>query len=275
MTAFGTTLRRTSTTIAIGLTAALALTGCGAGGNDPADPDAPLVVGASPEPHGTILNFVEDELAEEAGLELEVEEFTDYVTPNQALDEGSLDANFFQHEPYLDEYNASHGTDLVAVSGVTVGPMAVYSNKLDDLGALPDGATIAVPNDPTNEARALRVIADAGLITLPEDGQTPDDITENPKNLQFEELEAAQVPRSLDDVDAAVINDNYALEADFTKEDQLSVEKVEGNPYANVLVTRQENKDDPRVQKLLELLQAPETQKFIEDEYNGLILPAE
>lgn len=270
------TFTRAVQAVAVGLTATLALTACGAGGaaDEPADPNAPLVVGASPEPHATILNFVKDELADDAGLTLEVQEFSDYVTPNQALDEGSIDANFFQHQPYLDEYNQANGTDLVSVGGVTVGPMALYSNTIDDVAALGDGATIAVPNDPTNEARALTVLADAGLIEFPDDGQIPDDITANPKNLQFEELEAAQVPRALEDVDAAVINDNYALEAGFTKEDQLSVEKVEGNPYANVLVTRADNADDPRVATLLELLQSPETRQFIETEYKGLIVPA-
>lgn len=271
-----TFFRRTLKTVAVGVAAALTLTACGSGGDDAgeaADPDAPLVVAASPEPHGSILNYVADNLAEDAGLELEVQEFTDYVTPNQALDEGSVDANFFQHQPYLDEYNESNGTDLESVGGVIVGPMGVYSEKLDDLKSLPDGGTIAVPNDPTNEARALTVLADAGLIEFPEDGQIPDDITGNPKNLKFEELEAAQVPRSLADVDAAVINDNYALEAGFTKDDQLAVEKTENNPYTNVLVTRADNTDDPRVTTLLELLHSPETQKFIEDEYDGLIVP--
>ncbi|NYI04050.1 MetQ/NlpA family ABC transporter substrate-binding protein [Allostreptomyces psammosilenae] len=256
----------------------LAATACGADGGDDAAglPDGPLVVAASPVPHAAILNFVKDNLAEEAGLELEVREFSDYVLPNTATEDGSVGANYFQHQPYLDDFQAEHGTHLVAVEPVHLEPLGLYSEKIDSLDALADGATVGIPNDATNGGRALNLLADNGLITL-KDGAgitaTEADIAENPKNLVFEPLEAAQIPRSLPDLDAAVINGNYAIEADLSPaEDAIVIEEAEGNPYANLLVVKEGNEDDPRVQTLAELLKSDEVKQFIEETYQGSVV---
>ncbi|WP_320777520.1 MetQ/NlpA family ABC transporter substrate-binding protein [Streptomyces sp. CRN 30] len=254
------------------------LTACGSGDSDSGSDDAsgPLVVAASPVPHAEILNFVRDNLAEDAGLELEVKEFTDYVTPNTATEDGSVDANYFQNQPYLDDFNKKNGTHIVPVVTVHLEPLGLYSNKVDKADDLKSGATIAVPNDTVNEARALKLLADNGLITL-KDGvgseATPADIAENPKNLKFKELEAAQTPRSLDDVDAAVVNGNYAIESDLKPaEDALVLESADNSPYGNFLAVKEGNEDDPRVTKLKELLTSDEVRKFIEDEYDGSVI---
>src|SRR5690606_3306705 len=197
---------------------ALALTACGADeASEPTETNGTVVVAATPVPHADILAFVADELAEDAGLTIEVEEFTDYVQPNEATADGSVDANFFQTEPYLEEYNQANGTDLVTVAPVHIEPLGLYSDKVDSVEAIPEGGQVAIPGDGSNGGRALALLADAGLITLAEDADptfaTEDDIAENPKDLEFVPLEAAQLARSLQDVDAAVINGNYALEA--------------------------------------------------------------
>ncbi|WP_405610676.1 MetQ/NlpA family ABC transporter substrate-binding protein [Streptomyces sp. NBC_00076] len=253
----------------------LGLTACGSD-TDSADTSGPLVVAASPTPHAEILNYVKDNLAKKAGLDLEVKEFTDYTTQNPSTEDGSVDANYFQNKPYLDDFNEKNGTKIVPVVTVHLEPLGLYSHKAKSAEALKSGATVAVPNDTVNEARALKLLANHGIITLKAgtgNEATPADIVKNPKNLKFKELEAAQTPRSLDDVDAAVINGNYAIEADLKPaDDALVLESAKNNPYGNFLAVKDGNQDDPRVKKLAKLLTSPEVKKFIEDKYAGSVL---
>ncbi|MEU3605113.1 MetQ/NlpA family ABC transporter substrate-binding protein [Streptomyces sp. NPDC035033] len=262
---------------------ALGLTACGTS-SDPASAEAgagsadkALVVAASPTPHADILNFVKDNLAAKEGLKLEVKEFTDYVLPNTATQSGQVDANFFQHKPYLDDFNKKNKTTIVPVVNVHLEPLGLYSKGLKSVKDIKAGQTIAVPNDTTNEGRALHLLAENGLITL-KDGVGTDaklsDITDK-KGLEFKELEAATVPRALNDVDAAVINGNYAIEAKLSpQKDALVLEKAEGNPYANFLAVKEGDEKDARVQKLAKLLNSPEVKKYIEDTYKGSVIPA-
>lgn len=233
-----------------------------------------IKVGATPVPHAEILEQAKPLLAAK-GYTLEIVEFTDYVTPNTALAEGELDANFFQHIPYLEEFNKEKGLSLVYTAKVHIEPMGIYSNKVEDLASLADGATIAIPNDPSNGARALRVLEAAGLIKVAEgDLVSKLDITENPKNFVIEELEAAMLPRQLENVDAAVINTNYALEADLNPTaDALALESSD-SPYSNILVARADNKDSEAIKALSEVLNSAEIKKFIEENYKGSIVPA-
>ncbi|MFF1450857.1 MetQ/NlpA family ABC transporter substrate-binding protein [Streptomyces sp. NPDC058274] len=257
----------------------LGLTACGSDKDSAAaGSDGPLVVAASPVPHAEILDFVKDNLAKKAGLDLQVKEFTDYVTPNTATEDGSVGANYFQNQPYLDDFNQKKGTHIVPVVTVHLEPLGLYSHKVKKADDLKSGATVAVPNDTVNEARALKLLAANGIITL-KDGAgndaTPKDIAKNPKNLKFKELEAAQTPRSLDDVDAAVINGNYAIESDLKpSKDALVLESAKNNPYGNFLAVKKGNEDDPRVKKLAKLLTSPEVKKFIEDKYDGSVIPS-
>jgi D-methionine transport system substrate-binding protein len=258
----------------------LGLTACGSGKDSAssADYSGPLVVAASPTPHAEILNFVKDKLAKKAGLDLEVKEFTDYITPNTATEDGSVDANYFQNQPYLDDFNKKRGTHIVPVVTVHLEPLGLYSHKVKKADALKSGATIAVPNDAVNEARALKLLAANGLITL-KDGAgseaTPQDIAKNPKNLKFKEVEAAQTARSLDDVDAAVVNGNYAISAGIKPaKEALVLESAKNSPYGNFLAVKQGNEKDPRVKKLAKLLTSPEVKKFIEDKYQGSVIPS-
>jgi D-methionine transport system substrate-binding protein len=269
-------MRRIALTLAA---LALGLSACGGEDEQPraAASDAPLVVGASPVPHAEILNYIASDLAPKNGLELEVKEFTDYVLPNTALVDGQLDANYFQTPAYLKDQEQARGFKAVSIVGVHIEPLGLYSRDVKDLGAIPDGAQVAIPNDPTNEARALRLLAANQLLTLKEGaGETATirDIADNPKGLKFAEIEAAQTPRALDDADLAVINGNYALEADLTPaSDALALEQAENNPNANLLVTLPEEQDDPRVKKLAQLLTSPEVKQFIESKYRGAVLP--
>ncbi|GGI05084.1 MetQ/NlpA family ABC transporter substrate-binding protein [Egicoccus halophilus] len=264
------------------LAAVLLLTACGGGdtGGEQADgsPDAPLRVGVSPVPHADILGFVADELAADAGLEIEVVEFTDYIQPNVALDEGELDANYFQTVPYLEEQMATAGYDFVALEPVHVEPLGLYSERHGALDELPDGATVAIANDPTNAARGLRLLEANGLITLADTGDaapTVLDLEDNPRDLDITEIEAAQLPRTLQDVDAAVINGNYAIEAGLVPaDDALALEAAEGNPNANLVVVREGDQDDPRIEQLEELLHSDEVRDFIDTTYEGAVLPA-
>ncbi|MEI5099580.1 MetQ/NlpA family ABC transporter substrate-binding protein [Streptomyces sp. PmtG] len=276
-------MRNTTKITAAVLTAGaltLGLTACGSDKDSAGDKDGPLVVAATPTPQGQILDFVQKKLAKKAGLDLEVKEFTDYVTPNTATQQGEVFANYFQHKPYLDDFNKKNGTDIVPVPNGTVHlePLGVYSKKIKGLDELGKGATVAVPNDTTNEARALKLLADNGVIKLKEGvgfEATPKDIVSNPKGLKFKELEAATLPRTIKDVDAAVINGNYALEADLSPaKDALVAEKAEGNPYGNFLAVKKGNENDPRVKKLAKLLTSPEVKKFIDDKYDGSIVAA-
>lgn len=238
--------------------------------------DETLTVAASAVPHAEILEFVKPTLAKE-GVDLKIKVFTDYVQPNVQVAEKRMDANFFQHQPYLDEFNKGKGTDLVSVAKVHVEPFGAYSDKIKNLNDLPDGANVALPNDATNEGRALLLLAKAGLITLKDPTSilaTPKDVLQNPKNLKFRELEAATLPRVLTQVDLALINTNYALGAklDPTK-DALIIEGAE-SPYANILVTTQANKDSDAIKKLVAALNSPEVKAFIIEKYKGAVVPA-
>jgi D-methionine transport system substrate-binding protein len=276
------TMRRIALLFPLLLILALGAAACGSdddeGSSGAAAADEPLRVGVSPVPHAEILNFVKDELADKAGLKLEVKEFSDYVLPNTALNDGQLDANYFQTPAYLKDQAKARDLDLVSIVGVHIEPLGIYSKKHKDLAAVPKGAKVAIPNDATNENRALQLLAANDLVTLKDgatDNATVRDIEDNPKDLDFSEVDAAQTARSLDDVDLAVINGNYALEADIKPAtDGLALEQAEGNPNANLLVTLGKDKDDPRVKKLAELLTSPEVKEFIEDKYQGAVIPA-
>jgi D-methionine transport system substrate-binding protein len=258
------------------------------GGSSPASNAAPeasgtpaaepvtIKVGATPEPHGSILEFVKEKLAAD-GVRLEIVLFNDYVQPNVQLYEKQLDANYFQHVPYLEEFNAEKGYDLVKVTGVHIEPIGAYSEKIDSIDQLKDGAKIAIPNDATNGGRALALLAKNNLIAL-KDGAgilaTVQDITDNPKKLEIVELEAATLPRVLPDVDVAVINTNYAFEAGLVPtRDALFIEDSD-SPYVNILAARPDNKDDEAIRKLAAALNSPEVKQFIEEKYEGAVVPA-
>jgi len=250
-----------------------ALSGCGAKKEVAVADKKIITVGASPIPHKEILEVVKPILAKE-GYTLKIVEFTDYVTPNTALAEKQLDANFFQHVPYLTEFSKEKGLDLTWTVKVHIEPMALYSNKYKKLSDIKDGAKIAIPNDPTNGARALRVLEKAGLIKLKSgDLISKLDITSNPKNLKITELDAPQLPRILKDLDAAVINSNYAMEANLKLTDALAVE-AKDSPYANVLAVRTEDKNKPYIKALSKALTSPEVKKFILEKYKGAVIPA-
>lgn len=235
-----------------------------------------LQVAATPVPHAEILEFIKPKLAAE-GIELQVKVFTDYVQPNIQVAEKRLDANFFQHQPYLDEFNKTKGTELVSVAGVHIEPFGVYSARLKSLDALPEGASVVIPNDATNGGRALLLLAKAGVLSLkPEAGitATVKDIADNPKNLKIRELEAATLPRVLNQVDLALINTNYALEAKLNPtRDALAIEGSD-SPYVNILVVRADRKDDAALQKLAKALNSAEVKTFITEKYQGAVVPA-
>lgn len=237
-----------------------------------------LKIGASPAPHAEILQYIQDNLAEKAGLELTIIEFTDYVQPNLALQDGQIDANYFQHVPYMQDFGKEHNIDLVSAAAVHLEPLGVYSKKVTSFSEVAEKAIVAIPNDATNGGRALQLLAANGLITLKEGvgvNATVLDIVENPKNLEITELEAAQLPRSLEDTTLAVINGNYAIEAGLTPaKDALALESGENNPYANVLTVLNGHESDPGIVKLVELLHSPEVKQFIEEKYQGSVLPA-
>lgn len=252
----------------------ISLAGCGAKSADNSGDKKVIKVGATPVPHAEILKEVKP-ILEKEGYTLDIVEFTDYVTPNSALAEGQIDANFFQHIPYLNKTNSEKKYDLDYTVKVHIEPMGVYSSKYKKLSDIPEGAQIAIPNDPTNAARALRVLESTGLIKV-KAGElvTELDITDNPKKLKIKELDAPQLPRLLKDVSAAVINTNYALEANLNPtKDALAIESKE-SPYANVLAVRKEDKDKPYIKALSKALNSPEIKKFIEDKYKGNIVPA-
>ena len=235
-----------------------------------------LTIGATAVPHGEILKFVQPKLKEQ-GVNLVVKEFTDYVQPNVQVNEKQLDGNFFQHKPYLEQFNKDQNMTLEPVTAVHIEPFGAYSKKIKSVDELVDGATIALPNDVTNNGRALALLDKNGVIKL-KDGVgisgTVKDIVENKKNLKFKEVEAAMLPRVLDEVDLALINTNYALEAKLVPtKDALFIEDKE-SPYANFLVARADNKDSEAMQKLAKELNSPEVKKFLEDTYQGAIIPA-
>ena len=235
-----------------------------------------LTVAASPVPHAEILEFVKPALAKE-GVDLKVKVFTDYVQPNVQVAEKRLDANFFQHQPYLDEFNKAKGTHLVSVAGVHIEPLGAYSSKFKALADLPGGATVVIPNDATNGGRALLLLDKAGLIKLKDSTNilsTVKDIAENSKGLKFRELEAATIPRVLTQVDLALINTNYALEAKLDpSKDALTIEGKD-SPYVNILVAREDDKNSDTMKKLVAALHTPEVKAFILEKYKGAVLPA-
>ncbi|MGL6200198.1 MAG: MetQ/NlpA family ABC transporter substrate-binding protein [Lachnospiraceae bacterium] len=237
-----------------------------------------IKIGALPTPHGEILEQVQDVLAEQ-GYTLEIVTYNDYVLPNNALESGDIDANFFQHVPYLDNFNEENGTHLVSVGAVHFEPLGIYPGKTTSLDSLADGAVVAVPNDTTNEARALLLLEANGLITLKADAglnATVLDIEENPKNLQIEELEAAQIGRSIADVDIAVINGNYAIESGFSSEDALAIEAAESEAaqtYANVVAVKEGNEENEGITALIEALTSDEIRDYINQNYGGGVVP--
>jgi D-methionine transport system substrate-binding protein len=255
---------------------AVLLTAVGCSSGAASDPNAALRVGVSPTPHGEILKHVADTLAKDKGLRIEIVEFTDYVQPNTALVDGSLDANYFQTVPYLESFTASSGAPLQWVGPVHLEPLGVYSKKHQKLTELPDGAKIGIANDASNEARGLKLLQAKGLVKVKaglEATATIRDIQDNPKKFEFIELEAAQLPRSLEDTDASVINGNYAIDAGLKPAlDALALEEAKGNPNANGLVTRAELKDDKRIKDLLELLRSQQVKEYIKQKFNGAVL---
>ena len=235
-----------------------------------------ISVAATAVPHAEILEFVKPALAKQ-GVELKIKVFTDYVQPNVQVAEDRLDANFFQHQPYLDEFNSSRGTQLVSIAGVHVEPFGAYSSKIKSLAELPQGANVVIPNDATNGGRALLLLQKAGVITLKDDAgitATVKDIVSNPKAIKVRELEAATLPRVLAQVDLALINTNYALEAGLNPSKDALVIEGSDSPYVNILVVNSKNKDAAGLQKLAKALNSAEVKAFINDKYKGAVVPA-
>ena len=237
-----------------------------------------LTVGATPNPHAEILAQVKDDLAAE-GIDLVVKEYSDYVVPNTAVEEGDLDANYFQHTPYMEKFNEENGTHLVSVGKIHYEPMGIYPGLTKTLEELPDGATIAVPNDATNEARALQLLAAQGLIELKEDAgltATPNDINSNPKNLQFKELEAAMLPQTASEVDLSVINSNFAMEGGMNPAtDSLASEDADSEAaqtFANIIAVKEGHENDPAIQALVKALQSDKVKEYIEKTYSGAVV---
>lgn len=237
-----------------------------------------LVVGASPSPHAQILEAARG-ILKQKGYDLVIKEYTDYVRPNQALEEGDLDANYFQHAPYLEQYNEENGTDIVSAGAIHYEPFGIYAGKTHSLADLKDGAQVAVPNDVSNEARALLLLADNGLIQLKEGAglnATKNDIVKNDKHLKIVEIEAAQIPRSLSDVDIAVINGNYAIEAGLNVSDALATEdskSVAANTYGNIVAVRAGDENSAKTKALMEALRSDTVKKYIEDTFHGAVVP--
>ncbi len=263
--------------VAAALTGALALSACSSAassGSGDAGSLGTVKVGALATPAGDILRFVDENLAADAGLDVEFVEFTDYNTPNTSLQEGSTDANLFQNETFLATFNESTGGELISLGAIYLPTAAFYSNSVESLDELEDGATIAIPNDPTNEGRALKILAAEGLISTTEEPSTLADVTDNPHDFEFVEIENASLPQAVQDTDAAFVTLAFALPAGLTADQAILVEGADSD-YYNVLATRPELEDDPRIAKLKELLLSEETRQFIEDSWEGLVVPAE
>lgn len=276
-------------TFALALSLCLSLAACGGSKTEtpadtPAQSETPadastdttvLNVAASATPHAEILEQCVPILADQ-GIDLQIHVYGDYVVPNTAVEEGAEDANYFQHIPYLDNFNAENGTHLVSVANVHIEPMGIYPGNTKTLEDLPDGASVAVPNDPTNEARALLLLQSQGLIKLADDAgleATPNDIVENPKNLTFTELEAAMVPNAVSEVDIAIINSNYAMEAGFNPITDALVLEGSDSPYVNVLVVKEGNENNPAILALVDALHSDTVRDFITEQYNGAVIP--
>ncbi len=259
--------------VILALTLVLSLTACGKSGDQKT-----IKVGATPAPHAEILEVIKDALAKE-GWTLEIVEFDDYVIPNTALEEGELDANYFQHITYMNDFNVKHGTHLVSAAEIHYEPFGLYAGKCDSLANLPDGAQIAVPNDATNEARALLLLQQEGLITL-KDGvginATKSDVVDNPKNIDIVEANAELIPNMLQDVDMAVINGNYAIDAGLSIADALAVEAADGaaaQAYVNVLAVKEGNESSEKIQALIQALMSEDVKAYMEQTYNGAVVP--
>lgn len=283
-------MKRNLSLAALLVAAALAFTACGGASSEaPADENTAaeeqsensdeavtLKVGATANPHAIILNEVVDDLAAE-GIDLEVVEFSDYTLINKALVEGEIDANYFQHQPYLDEFIEESGADLVSVAGIHIEPMGVYSETLKSLDELKEGDKVGIPNDATNEGRALLLLQSQGIIKLADETaltQTPADIVENNLNLEFVELAAEQLPRTLSETTISVINTNYALEGGLSpSEDAIAIESSD-SPYVNIVAVRAEDAENENIAKLVEALTSDEVRTFINEEYNGEVVPA-
>lgn len=260
---------------------AVVAAGCGGGDDKKTAPSGDkkqvtLKVGATAVPHAEILNHVKSSLAKD-GVNLEIIEFSDYVKPNLSLNDKELDANFFQHEPYLDTFVVERKLPLVSAGKVHIEPMGIYSKKIKDLKDIPDGAKIAIPNDPSNAGRSLALLQSAKLLQLKEGvgvKATVGDITGNDKKLQIIEIEAALLPRSLDDTDLSVINSNFAMEAKLNPvKDSLFTEPKE-SPYANIVAVRKGDENRPEIQKLMKALRSEEVKKFIDEKYKGAVVAA-
>ncbi len=275
-------MKKTKKLVALTLTAVLglsALTGCGTKGSRSNDKE--IVVGATIQPHAEILNSdAFQNKIKELGYSVKVVEYTDYVQPNEATQDGSLDANFFQHKPFLDDYNKENKGNLVSVAKVHYEPYGLYAGKTKNLENIKDGALIAVPNDSSNEARALQMLQAGGLITMKEGvglEATVKDIVENPHNISFKEIESAQTPLVLKDVDFAVINGNYAMQAGLNvQKDELLIEdakSVGAETYANILVVKEENKDSDKTKALVKAITSDEVKRFMEEKYSGAVIP--
>ncbi len=269
--------------LTLALALCLCLTACGGKEEAPAETPAEtptetttLTVAASPTPHAEILEVCVPLLAQQ-GIELVINQYSDYVMPNTAVEDGDEDANYFQHIPYLEDFNATRGTHLVNAAGIHIEPMGIYAGKTASLEELTDGATVAIPNDATNEGRALLLLEAQGLIKLADSSNlsaTPKDIVENPKGLTFEEVEAKTIPSILADVDLAVINSNYALGAGFAPaKDALVIENAD-SPYVNVLAVKEGREEDPAILALIEALHSEEVRSFIDEKYDGAVVPA-
>ncbi len=238
-----------------------------------------LKVGATSAPHQEILEQVVDNLAEQ-GITLEIVPYTDYNTPNTAVEEGENDANYFQHITYMENFNAEQGTHLVSAGAIHYEPMGIYAGKSTSLDEIPDGAVIAVPNDATNEGRALLLLQDLGIITLSEDAgleATKNDIVDNPHNIDLQEMEAAMLPQTIDEVDFSIINSNYALQAGLDPTtDALASEDTQSDAaqaYANVIAVKEGNENNEAIKALVAALQSDEIREFIETNYNGSVVP--
>ena len=268
--------------LAVTTLATFGLAGCGNSGSNGAaskEDDKTITVAASPTPHAEILNKAVKPLVEKDGYKLVVKEFTDYVQPNTATEDGEVDANYFQHKPYLDNFNKEKGTHLVSVEGIHFEPFGLYPGKTKSLNDLADGAKIAVPNDTTNEARALQLLAAQGIITLKEDAglaATKNDVVDNPHNIELVEMEAAQLPRTLSDVDFAVINGNYAATAGFSaSKDALAVENATSEAaqtYTNLLVVEEGNENEPAIKALVAALTSQTVKDYIDSTYDGAVV---
>ena len=260
--------------LVLGAILGVVLAGCGS--EEKKEDKKVVKVGATAVPHAEILNQIKGSLAKE-GVDLQIIEFSDYVKPNLSLNDKELDANFFQHEPYLENFASERNMPLISAGKVHIEPMGIYSKTIKNLSDIPNGAKIAIPNDPSNGGRALALLESAKLLTLKEGvgvKATIGDITGNDKKLQIIEIEAALLPRSMDDTDLSVINSNFAMEANLNPvKDSLFTEPKE-SPYANIVAVRKGDEARPEIQKLMKALQSPEVKKFIEDKYKGAVVPA-